>query len=63
MSGEEVFSEISLIRDDIPIILSSGYSEQDATGRFGDKGLAGFIRKPYRPTVLVDKIRMVLKKQ
>jgi hypothetical protein len=32
----------------VRVILSSGYTEQAAARGFGDKGLAGFIQKPYR---------------
>ena len=32
---------------DIPVVLSSGYEEADATRRLHGKGLAGFIQKPY----------------
>jgi two-component system cell cycle sensor histidine kinase/response regulator CckA len=47
MDGVEAFSEMRRLRSDIPVILSSGYNEQDATERFAGKGLDGFIHKPY----------------
>jgi PAS domain S-box-containing protein len=47
VDGVEAFAEIRRIRSDVPVILSSGYNEQDATERFAGKGLAGFIHKPY----------------
>jgi len=31
LSGEEVFREMSRIRSDVRVILSSGYNEQDTT--------------------------------
>ena len=34
------------------MILSSGYSEANATERFAGKGLAGFIQKPYQFSTL-----------
>jgi PAS domain S-box-containing protein len=61
MSGEEVFSEIRAIRKDIPVILTSGFSEQEATSRFIGRGLAGFIQKPFQVSVLVEKVRRTLK--
>ncbi len=48
MGGEEAFREIKQIRADIPVVLSSGFTEQEAMDRFHGKGLAGFIQKPYR---------------
>jgi len=60
MGGEETYRRIRQITKDIPVILSSGYNEQDATGHFNGKGLSGFIQKPYRPTDLIAKIRALL---
>ncbi|MEN6374503.1 MAG: PAS domain S-box protein [Smithella sp.] len=47
MGGEEAFLELRKLRQDVKVILSSGYNEQDVTQRFVGKGLAGFIQKPY----------------
>ncbi len=47
MGGEETFRELRKLRSDIPVILSSGYNEQDVTQRFAGRGLTGFIQKPY----------------
>jgi CheY-like chemotaxis protein len=47
MDGEETFRELRRIRTDIPVILSSGYSEQDVAQRFAGQGIAGFVPKPY----------------
>ncbi|MFO0949016.1 MAG: ATP-binding protein, partial [Planctomycetota bacterium] len=60
MSGDEAFRVIRGIRPDARVILSSGFTEQEATDRFQGEGLAGFIQKPYRPTDLLDKVREVL---
>jgi CheY-like chemotaxis protein len=60
MDGEETFRELRRIRQDVRVILSSGYTEQDITNRFMGKGLAGFIQKPYRPGELVELIRQAL---
>jgi PAS domain S-box-containing protein len=60
MDGVEVFDEMHRLRPEIPVILSSGFSEQEAVDRFGQRGLAGFIQKPYRPQALLDKIRGAL---
>jgi len=47
MGGEEVMRELRHLRRNVPVILSSGYNEQDVTQKFVGKGLAGFIQKPY----------------
>jgi CheY-like chemotaxis protein len=59
MDGEEAFRELRRIRSDIPVLLSSGYNEQEAVQRFIGKGLAGFIQKPYTRDVLAAKLREI----
>ena len=61
LDGEETLRELRRIRPDLKAVLSSGYSEQDVTDRFGGKGLARFIQKPYRPGQLIAVVREVLK--
>jgi CheY-like chemotaxis protein len=60
MSGEETFDEIRKIIPDACIMLSSGYTEQDAVNRFEGKGLAGFVQKPYKYEELKKKISATL---
>jgi CheY-like chemotaxis protein len=62
MSGEEAFREIRRRYPSLPVILSSGYNEQEATSRFVGRGLAGFIQKPYRLEELRETLRGVLDK-
>ena len=60
LNGEDAFREMRTIREDVRVILSSGYNEQEATNRFIGKRLAGFIQKPYRPTDLFELIDRIL---
>lgn len=60
MDGQETFRELRRIRQDVIVILSSGYNEKEATEQFAGKGLAGFIQKPYRPHELITLMRDVL---
>ncbi|MCX5759602.1 MAG: response regulator, partial [Candidatus Hydrogenedentes bacterium] len=60
MDGLEAFSELRRIRANVPVVLSSGYNEQDATERFTGKGLAGFLHKPYRVDDLLDIVCRIL---
>ena len=52
MDGKACFRELRRIDPDVKVILSSGYSEEDATARFSGKKLAGFVQKPYSPEQL-----------
>ena len=56
MDGGEAFRELRRIRKDLPVILSSGYSEHDVTQRFEGTGVAGFIQKPYE----MDALKRIL---
>ena len=47
MDGREAFGEMRRIDAGVKVILTSGYTEQDATQRFSGSGLAGFIQKPF----------------
>jgi len=60
MDGEETFRELLKIRADVPVILSSGYAEQDVAERFAGQPWAGFIQKPYRFAALVFKLKEIL---
>jgi len=60
MDGEQTFRELRSIDPEIPVIMSSGYNEQDVVHRFLGKSLSGFIQKPYRISSLVEALRKVL---
>ncbi len=57
LSGDEVYREIRRINNDVPVIVSSGFSRKDVMHRFAGKHLAGFIQKPYR----IEELSTVLK--
>jgi len=48
LSGEETYSALLEIRGDLPVIVASGYSQEDAMDRFQEPRPAGFLQKPYR---------------
>ena len=60
MSGEETLQRIRAVRPELPVILSSGYNEAEATRRLTGKGLAGFIQKPYSAPRLAEQIKIAL---
>ena len=57
MDGEQLFKEIRQLNTHIPILLSSGYTEEDASHRFKGAGIDGFIQKPYQIDALIEKVR------
>ena len=60
MDGEEAYRELRRIRNNVRIIMSSGYNQQEVTQRFVGKGLGGFIQKPYTLHALAVALRNVL---
>ncbi|MDQ6994302.1 MAG: response regulator, partial [Mariprofundaceae bacterium] len=60
MDGKTCFTELQRINPDVKVVLSSGYSEDEATNQFTNQGLAGFIQKPYRPRELQSKMQEIL---
>jgi len=60
MGGEEAHHHIKATRSDVPVLVSSGYSELMASSRFGHGGMDAFIQKPYTASQLVDKVQKVL---
>jgi CheY-like chemotaxis protein/two-component sensor histidine kinase len=63
MNGEEAYELIHAIRPDVPVVLSSGYTEQDVSERFAGKGPVAFIQKPYVLQDLAQKLRDVVEKK
>lgn len=59
MDGEQCFRELRILKPDVKVIMSSGYSEQEVCEKFIGKGLAGFIQKPYKLSVLKDVIKKI----
>jgi CheY-like chemotaxis protein len=61
LDGLSTFKELKHLRPDVPIILCSGFTEQDATRQFPSEGLAAFIQKPYRPDDFKAKLEAALR--
>ena len=57
--GKETYEALYQIRADVPVLLSSGYSERESTRRVAGN-VAGFIQKPYTLATLREKLRQVL---
>jgi two-component system cell cycle sensor histidine kinase/response regulator CckA len=60
MNGEETYRRMRAIDRSVPVLLMSGYTEQEASTHFGGQGTAGFIQKPFRLDELKEAIRRVL---
>lgn len=60
MDGADVFAELLQINPKAPVVLSSGFAEQERLRSMLARGLRGFIPKPYTQQKLLTQIRSVL---
>ena len=61
MVGEDVIKEIRAIRDDVPILLISGYMEKDLYRWIEDDPKVLFLKKPFRRLQLAERVNALLK--
>jgi CheY-like chemotaxis protein len=59
MDGGEVFRHITQLVPGVRVVLCSGYNEQDVNTKLQGRRPAGFLRKPYHPWELVDRLRAI----
>jgi CheY-like chemotaxis protein len=60
LNGGEVFDELKKIDPRAPIVLSSGFTEQEMLRDMLARGLRGFLPKPYSRAKLLAQIRSTL---
>lgn len=60
MHGEQAFEAIRAIRADVPVLVVSGYSEQEVVRRFSRAKGAQFLRKPFMGSQLAEKLKVCL---
>jgi CheY-like chemotaxis protein len=60
MDGRQAFLRMREVDPRVPVVLTSGYSEQDVLADFLGKGLAGFLPKPYQSSQFISVIRQAV---
>jgi signal transduction histidine kinase len=61
MSGQETLGALREIDPEVKVLISSGYSEQQAQATFAGQKTSGFVQKPFTPIHLAATIQKVLK--
>jgi signal transduction histidine kinase/ActR/RegA family two-component response regulator len=57
MHGKDVLEALRSLYPHLPVILSSGYTEEHETGaQLATRGPTSFLAKPYRPAELLEKV-------
>ncbi|ACH40230.1 sensor histidine kinase response regulator, PAS domain-containing [Citrifermentans bemidjiense Bem] len=57
MDGEQTFDALRALDPEVKVIMSSGYSAQEVTGKFTGTGLLDFIQKPYSMQALLEVMK------
>jgi len=60
MDGRETFAEVMRLHPGVPVLMMSGYDEEEALSKFDGVEPAGFIEKPFRFETFRTKIRQAL---
>ena len=60
MSGPVTLQELLRVRPDLRVLITSGYTADDALPKLHTGAKVGFIQKPYRPAELVAAVRHAL---
>ena len=60
--GEAALEQFKRIRQDLPVVLMTGYGEAEAAQRFVGKELAGFIQKPFTIQKLLGAVSSATKR-
>ncbi len=60
LDGQEAFAAIRQTDPKVPVVILSGYSEQEAAGRFAGHEVAGFLQKPFTFAELQNVVRAAL---
>jgi len=61
MTGEQALPLIKTIDPNMPIVLSSGFSEAEISRRFASSGIAAVLQKPYTVSAIIAKVTHALK--
>jgi two-component system cell cycle sensor histidine kinase/response regulator CckA len=61
MGGQETLNQLRERRPDLPVVLMSGYTEQEVASKLldGSTGAVGFLQKPFLPEDLTTVLRSV----
>jgi CheY-like chemotaxis protein len=59
LSGVETFHTMAELDASVPVVLTSGFNESEASTQFGGNPPSGFIQKPYRGSELLIRLRNV----
>ncbi len=60
LSGFEVLERVQVVRSDLKVLISSGYSEEDQAELMKEPNVVGYLAKPFRAGDLLEKVKEIL---
>ena len=60
MDGRETYKALRAIRNDVLVLLSSGYTEEEAISQLGASRAVDFVHKPYKLKTLLEAVKKSL---
>ena len=60
IDGEETFHRLREIRPDVPVMLCTGFIQNDRLERLMTAGLSGFLRKPFAPDEIASQVKAIM---
>jgi PAS domain S-box-containing protein len=60
LDGRDAYSEMRRVRDDVRVVMMSGFNEQEVVSQFAGKGVIGFLQKPFLFEALQEAVRRAL---
>jgi len=60
LDGREAYAELRRVREDVRVVMMSGFNEQEVISQFSGKGLMGFLQKPFLYETLGETLRKAL---
>ena len=57
MGGSEALERLRRLRPDLPVLLTSGYDEEESTARLSSDASVRFLSKPYDQAKLLEQVR------
>jgi len=61
MSGEETFHKIRVFDPDLPILIASGYAQEDKVEELLAAGARGFVEKPFDLARIAEEVRLAVR--
>jgi len=60
MDGRQTLAQLRRMKSDLPVVMSSGFNEQDAISRLSARGMTAFLQKPYQLSDMEAAVRRAL---